>query len=988
MQDSMSKIPDIPSWNDIKYESSDKAGFPSYENTKTKKSTQMRASKVCVYCHDRKVRCNVSVKPEGQPCTNCNESGTECVIYKRKKRVCRKKSDLLHPDKFWLYSGFEQDLPEFVEPSLQKESLHVNTIKLDPNVVLKKNFGSLLRIEHSLFNSNFSCINDIVEDLILDSEAQGRNRSYRLDEYDFQMLNMYGCFNLPDERTCWTFINNFFLILNPQLPIIDKNQFYEDYKDLRNPPSLLLLYSVLYVGARHSDTVNTSKEELLYLDKICRVMFKRAKVLYDLSIETEPIPLIQSLLCLIWNYENSSLLCKNDYYWTNLAIQSALRLGFHKDNDLNPTLSPYEKLMYKRLFWCLHIKDKLVGLGFATPFMIDLDDCDVSMLQESDLKDTDLSEAEASYFISFIRFANLVDDVVKEQAKMNKLTRSEDLVQSIKQCDQMLISWLEEVPYYLKFRLDDPSTHSFLSGLLTSQYYTLLILTHKANIQRGLGDQYPSWAISFQAAQMVKLIADSMIEHGFLIHVALISHNTLYASTIIMLYHLMNEDKQVARIAEQFFLNILKIWEISSVKWPSCYPMWFIFNRLYSDDAKKRELLNSLVGEQQSKNTMIVNSNGIMLPLPNYHTIYSGPNLPNHTQQNVKMNIPSAQGYTEPYGHSTAHSSKIPLTPDKDLDKLFTNNVFSQSKTLLPKLNLAIGSQLKRPQSPSNKQEPVQSSATTSSDIPVSLWLMNASWQPNFTGRESSSNAKTPATTFTKNPTKTEHNRHDHNTVQLAPPNYDPSSIHIYHNHEPNLMDHIAQGQNPRLRNDYANPAIQAKSLIRRKSFVKLKGSFVAEKEEHPHHIRGQEQQQFIEWEVNQSSTITTCCVVRNEAHDVGHNGGPHSTQTTNDGHTCSRKSFWKGLHGNHHGHREHRTNKESDKANRRDHDERDVIEQPEDANTNRDQGTIYYHTFCFKVIKQMTGNETKNQPTGGQKDPVRTCDVGRRAVSEFMDSQ
>ncbi|ODV86643.1 hypothetical protein CANARDRAFT_27070 [[Candida] arabinofermentans NRRL YB-2248] len=828
------------------------------------KRRRLRAARACIVCHDRKVKCDVSLKELGEKCSNCRDFGSQCVLYERKKRASKKdklvpivpsvtvvldatdsnnkfgdggesggigddiikkeqsqKINLAEIDNTYQQqqqqqqqhhhqqqqqqqqsppppqpptirssfkpasntqkknsrggareikaqqtknnTNYNNGLPDFITPNYQNELPHISAIKLDPQVVLKTNFESLVRKEYLISNNSAAFMNEIIDELIEENKAKNRTRAYNLDEYDFQMLNLFGCFSIPNHETSWKYIHNYFEILNPQFPIIDKKKFYEDYKDLNNPPSLLLLFSVLYVGARHSDEVNSTQTELIELDKTCKILFKRAKLLFDYSIESEPIPLVQSILCFIWNYENFSMFSKNDYYWTKIAIGYAQQFGFHRNLDEDEYLSVYEKRMYRRLWWLLFIKDKLVGLGFGKPFMINLDDCDVLMLTDEDLHDSDMSRLEIDYLINFIKFAELVSNVVKEQSKMNKLmANGKPILPLLKQCDMMMIKWLSGVPYHLKYRLDDESTQSVLSAILTSQYYTLLILLHKSNIHRNMADQYPSWAISFQAAQMVKLMCDTMVDRGMILHISLISHNTLYSAAIVMLYQSINKDQQIARISSQFFLSIFKVWKMSATKWPTCYPMSFIFNMIYHDEKKKQALVDGIIDKDatRSKNSMLINTNNVMLPHPSQkHSSLFG----DDSNSNLDLSIPSiAKIKLSSHREETAYnndlnnnnnltnsSSKLKSMDSLniDLEKLFTNNVFSQSKTLLPKININTinkNSDQKNDSQQNNTMNDNQSfengndefggqnKSFVSSEMPVSLWLMNTSWKPDF----------------------------------------------------------------------------------------------------------------------------------------------------------------------------------------------------------------------------------------------------------------
>lgn len=567
-----------------------------------------RSSKACTRCHDKKIKCDVSTL---NPCSNCAISRSDCIIYERKKRAKaashtvsesykEKEKLLLNDDNLNDMSDSENLSPttpfhgSFLKPNAQQKYPHLSHTYLNPNVLFKENMKQLMKVAlNGDNNPTMKSIFDNSVDMITENK---RTRSYNLDQMDFDVLNLFGCLTIPDDETCWKYIDSFFTSFNTQYPIIDKRRFYHDYKDIRNPPSLLLLNSILYLGSWNSVVPVEEKDDILQMSEI---FFKRAKLIYDYGIETDPIPLIQSLLCFVFHSDNMSSLSKNDYYWTKTAVTVAYQYQFHQ---MPTSTDSYERRIRIRLWWMLVLKDRITALGFSKPTLIDLSWDAVRTLQMDDLKDSDMTLLEMNYFVQLSRMAILIGKIIEEQSEINRLhSQRKPILKLIKKCDNLMINYLRDVPNELKTKLDDESTHSFLSILLSSFYYSILVLIHKANILRKTADNYPSWSISFQASQIIKASIDCFAKKNMIGKIIFFPHNILSSSALIMMYHLYNEDERISKIANDFFLKILSIWSHSSKKWPGSYPLLCVFGQIYNSDEIKKHLLNSVTNNNIDK---------------------------------------------------------------------------------------------------------------------------------------------------------------------------------------------------------------------------------------------------------------------------------------------------------------------------------------------------------------------------------------------------
>lgn len=635
-----------------------------------------RSFKACVRCHNRKVKCDVSIS---NPCSNCSISQSDCIIYERKKRrkavpldtsQKNNKEDaklLSNDDNLNNLSDVGDISPttpfqgSFLKPNIQQNYPHLSQTYLDPSVLFKEDMEDVMKFD--LNGDSNPMMKTVFQNSINMITENKRTRSYTLDQMDFDVLNMFGCLTLPDDKTCWKYIDSYFNTINTQYPIINKKRFYHDYKDLRNPPSILLLNSIFFLASWNMVVPTLETGQTI---QISEIFFKRAKLIYDYGIETNPIPLIQSLLCFCFHSDNMSSLSKDDCYWTKTAITVAYQYEFHQmptSNDL------YERQIRIRLWWMLVTKDRITALGFSKPPGIGLNHDLVRPLQICDLEDSDMSLLEKNYFIQLSRLVLVLGKIIQKQGEINRLhAQGKSILELIKNCDNLMIEYLEGVPNELKLKLNDKSTHSFLSILLSSNYYFTLILIHKANILRKTVDNYPSWAISFQASQIIKASIDCLAKKNMIGQVAFFPHNLISSSAIIMMYHLYNEDESVSKIADNFFLKILSIWSHSCKKWRVCYPYLCVFGQIYKSDKIKKSLLNSVTNNDKAKSSVnAFNSSDLSIVFNSKATV-DGTKLKTSTK-------------VSDFG--------------VDFDKLFTDKVFSNEESGEPDLDFIKNSKSK-----------------------------------------------------------------------------------------------------------------------------------------------------------------------------------------------------------------------------------------------------------------------------------------------------
>jgi hypothetical protein len=129
-----------------------------------------------------------------------------------------------------------------------------------------------------------------------------RARLTDLDNLELDILHQRGAFLLPPKPLCDELVEDYFKWVAPVVPIVNRSRFMRQYRDPKNPPSLLLLQAILLAGSRVC-----SNQQLMDASgsttPAAMTFYKRAKALYDANYEDDRITIVQALVLLGWYWE-------------------------------------------------------------------------------------------------------------------------------------------------------------------------------------------------------------------------------------------------------------------------------------------------------------------------------------------------------------------------------------------------------------------------------------------------------------------------------------------------------------------------------------------------------------------------------------------------------------------------------------------------------------------------------------------------------------
>lgn len=403
---------------------------------------------------------------------------------------------------------------------------------------------------------------DVVHYPLPENVRGSRARLTELDNIEIDILHQRGAFLLPPRALCDELIDAFFKWVHPIVPVINKSRFMRQYRDPKNPPSLLLLQAVLLAGSRvctnpqlMDATGSTTPAALTF--------YKRAKALYDAGYEDDRITIVQSVLLMGWYWEGPEDVTKNVFYWTRVATIVAQGSGMHRSVE-NSQLSKADKRLWKRVWWTLFTRDRSVAVALGRPCNINLDDSDVEMITEDDFIEDEPDHVSgfapdpvhAQFFLQYVKLCEIMGLVLSQQYSVASKGRRQNAI-DLTHSDMALADWLQNCPKIVYWEMP---RHHFWSALLHSNYYTTLCLLHRAHMPPSSGHaasrsfdeaSYPSRNIAFQAAGMVTSLIEHLSAHDQLRYCPAFIVYSLFSALIMHVYQMRSPVPSIQQVTQE-----------------------------------------------------------------------------------------------------------------------------------------------------------------------------------------------------------------------------------------------------------------------------------------------------------------------------------------------------------------------------------------------------------------------------------------------------
>ncbi|KAG7138604.1 Cutinase transcription factor 1 alpha like protein [Verticillium longisporum] len=252
--------------------------------------------------------------------------------------------------------------------------------------------------------------------------------------------------------------------------------------------------------------------------------YKRAKAFYDANHETDRVAIIQSMILIGWYWGGREDVLEETFDWTRAAIIVAQGTGMHR-SVARSLLSTTDKRLWKRIWWTLFTRDRLLALTLGRPMLINLADSDVEMIRDEDFNEDEPGRASkvppnpahVQFFLRYVALCEILGEILSRQCSMWAQTRFKELdMDDVLFHESALARWHGECPAIVS--LDSPERDHFWAAVLHSKYYTTLCLLHRSRLS-AVRDQFPAALVpsrraAVEAAAMITGIIQGFSTHG------------------------------------------------------------------------------------------------------------------------------------------------------------------------------------------------------------------------------------------------------------------------------------------------------------------------------------------------------------------------------------------------------------------------------------------------------------------------------------------
>lgn len=450
---------------------------------------------------------------------------------------------------------------------------------------------------------------DVVHYPLPENVRGSRARLSELDSVEIDILHQRGAFLLPPRSLCDELIDAYFKWVHPIVPVINRAKFMREYKDTKNPPSLLLLQSILLAGSRVCNNPqlmdangSTTPAALTF--------YKRAKALYEANYEDDRVTIVQSLLLMGWYWEGPEDVTKNVFYWTRVATIVAQGAGMHRSVE-GSQLKKSDKRLWKRIWWTLFCRDRSVAVALGRPCHINLDDSDVEMLTEDDFIEDDPDHpseflpdpVHVQFFLQYVKLCEIMGLVLAQQYSVASKAGRQNAI-DLTHSDMALADWLQNCPKVVYWEMP---RHHFWSALLHSNYYTTLCLLHRAHMPPNSGtgrypedSSYPSRNIAFQAAAMITSIIESLSAHGELRYCPAFLIYSLFSALIMHVYQMRSPVPSIQQVTQERIRTCMAALKDVSKVWLVGKMVYTLFESILGNKALE-ERLQKAAGKRHRK---------------------------------------------------------------------------------------------------------------------------------------------------------------------------------------------------------------------------------------------------------------------------------------------------------------------------------------------------------------------------------------------------
>ncbi|KND87157.1 Cutinase transcription factor 1 alpha [Tolypocladium ophioglossoides CBS 100239] len=263
----------------------------------------------------------------------------------------------------------------------------------------------------------------------------------------------------------------YFSWFHPAFPLMSEAGFLR--KCLRNQMSLLVLNALLLVAATICDNADIPLTGCSSRQRARKVFYRQAKALYDSDLDPDKVNNVISvfLMSFWWGGSHDE---KDTWHWLGIAVNLAQSLGMHRLTARSHMSDETSKL-WRRIWWCLRVRDTLTSGSIGRPQHISDRDCDVEMLEPGDMLGEDWStECEKKHYAcQMAQLSLLLSSIITSRYAAIQSSTMEQKIQ----LEHNLDRFRTQIPLSLQYKgIDSGTGQGLWSAMLLMAYNFGVIL--------------------------------------------------------------------------------------------------------------------------------------------------------------------------------------------------------------------------------------------------------------------------------------------------------------------------------------------------------------------------------------------------------------------------------------------------------------------------------------------------------------------------------
>ncbi|KAM0716052.1 hypothetical protein Q7P37_008566 [Cladosporium fusiforme] len=440
-------------------------------------------AQACARCNTKKIKCHI--RADDPRCEQCAASNAECTPRVRKKRKTTAQAlddsganiDIGQPTVS--VDGGSQMRTQ--TPSTILEHAAVTTPPSHfPNNDLynppsREARVALLAHDPGTGSSTYIGRSHLEGDAPVDESAARsytQSRQTESSEIERKTLELWDVYALPPRPVLDSLTESFTEYCSPWMPVLEP----ADIEARGSPGSSLLLSQAVFLAASR-----VSSSTSLQAFSTPAGFYQRAKALYWVGHEKDPLTVIKAITMLHWYTPDGPAYVSYDTseYWLRIGVGLAHQIGLHREPSPGP-----KKEIRRRVWWTLVVRDALISVSRGRPRAIQSEDFDVS---SPTLEDFPESLPAGELFIAYVEICRTLGDLVQSCSRKQITSAKRSEVAAT------LFRWTRMLPPHLRLAEYSQHTqsyqlrpHDFRSRQLHVSYFAcIIILSRVGHSHRG-----------------------------------------------------------------------------------------------------------------------------------------------------------------------------------------------------------------------------------------------------------------------------------------------------------------------------------------------------------------------------------------------------------------------------------------------------------------------------------------------------------------------